>query len=220
MLSWQAVLNFMGLFVFVAECNRCQLRLVPCKRFIPSIYWNCSQVEFLVQQVSNRCAKEFTKTCSENGGALRNSQDIEINPYRARFPRYTYWCDLTKESKEWLNMNDRLKLTHLYRPTTLKSFSWLHNGKSNQAVFTNMRPTKNSSYDSDDDILSGFRNHSYQQHFSGLFYLGPNNHMTGSYSVTNLESAISLLLLFFLIPVITWLIFIQYSMEKHLSKGY
>ena len=118
-----------------------------------------------MQQVSNRCAKEFTKTCSENGGALRNSQDIEINPYRARFPRYTYWCEIAKESKEWLNMNDRLKLTHHYRPTTLKSFSWLHNGKSNQAVFTNMRPTKNSSYDSDDDILSGFRNHSYQQHF-------------------------------------------------------
>ena len=82
---------FLILWVFfVAECNRCQLRLVPCKRLIPSIYWTCSQVEFLVQQVSNRCAKEFTKTCSENGGALRNSQDIEINPYRARFPRYTY----------------------------------------------------------------------------------------------------------------------------------
>lgn len=162
-----------------------------------------------MQQVSNRCAKEFTKTCSENGRALRNSQDIEINPYRARFPRYTYWCDIAK--------NDRLKLTHLYRPTTLKSFSWLHNGKSNQAFFTNMRPTKNSSSDSDDDILSGFRNHSYQQHFSGLSYLGPNNHMTGSYSVTNLEYRCSY---FFLVPVITWLIFIQYSMEKYLSKGY
>ena len=170
-----------------------------------------------MQQVSNRCAKEFTKTCSENGGALRNSQDIEINPYRARFPRYTYWCDIAKESKEWLNMNDRLKLTHHYRPTTLKSFSWLHNGKSNQAVFTNMRPTKNSSYDSDDDILSGFRNHSYQQHFSRLSYLGPNNHMTGSYSGKNIEYRCSY---FFLVPVITWLIFIQYSMEKHLSKSY
>ena len=173
-----------------------------------------------MQQVSNRCAKEFTNTCSENGGALRNSQDIEINPYRARFPRYTYWCDLTKESKEWLNMNDRLKLTHHYRPTTLKSFSWLHNGKSNQAVFTNMRPNKklliwlwwrHPLRFSKPQLPTAF--------FRTILPWPEQSHdwivFSNKLRICNIAA-----LTFFLIPVIRWLIFIQYSMEKHLSKGY